>query len=111
MRRLLIILLATAGLATACQGNVFELEVGQCFLEPEGTEISNVETVDCADDHDGEVYHLFDLPDGDYPGIPEVQRLGADGCFGAFDGPNGYPGQSGQNQAARCQGSGAPAGA
>ena len=90
MRRLAIILLVMAGLVTACSNNVFDLEVGQCFDDPEDlTEVGNVEIVDCADPHDNEVYHVFDIPGGDdapYPGSLSVSTSADDGCLAAFPG-------------------------
>ena len=87
MRRLTIILLAVAGLATACQGNVFDLDVGDCFQDPDGFgEVSDVEIVDCSEPHDNEVFHLFDLAEGDYPGQATVSTLADEGCSAAFDG-------------------------
>lgn len=90
MKRLAIMMFTLAGLVgvtTACQGNVFSLEVGQCFNDPDAfTEVSDVEVVDCGEPHDNEVYHLFDLPDGDFPGATTVQQLANEGCLGAFEG-------------------------
>ena len=88
MRRLAIILLAVAGLATACtEGNVFSLDVGDCFQDPDQFgEVTDVEIVDCSEAHDNEVYHLFDLPEGDFPGNATVSTLADEGCSEAFDG-------------------------
>lgn len=79
-------LLAFAVIAVACGGNVFELEVGQCFDDPDSfDEVANVEIVECAEPHDNEVYELFDLPDGDYPGDTTIEDNAVDGCLAAFD--------------------------
>lgn len=40
--------------------------------------------VPCSKPHSGEVYHVFDLADGDYPGDGEVIRLAENGCLDAF---------------------------
>ena len=89
MKRILVIVfVALAVLTSACgQGNVFNLEVGTCFddLDSDGGEISNVPIVDCADPHDNEVYHLFDMPGGDFPGSSAVEEQAIDGCLAAFE--------------------------
>jgi hypothetical protein len=64
-------------------GDVFSLEVGDCFDEPEDAEqVSQVPVVDCAEPHGNEVFAVFDLPDGDYPGTEAVQTAASDGCLG-----------------------------
>jgi hypothetical protein len=61
--------------------------VGQCFQDQDAaTEVSEVEVVDCDDAHDNEVYGLFDLPDGDYPGADAVQEAAVLGCYERFEG-------------------------
>lgn len=86
MRFRLLAVLALALVASACGGNVFDLEVGQCFQNPDDfAEVSNVNTVDCDEPHHNEVYHLFDLVDGDYPGAAEAESAAIDGCIAAFD--------------------------
>lgn len=88
MKRLVLVLLVF-GLgvgATACsdEGNVFSLEVGTCFDDVVAGEVGDVPIVDCAEAHDNEVYHLFDLPDGDFPGSSAVGSAADQGCFDAF---------------------------
>jgi hypothetical protein len=81
-----MLVLVVALIASACSGNVFDLEVGQCFDDPDDfSEVSDVAIVDCAEPHDNEVYHLFDVPDGDYPGLTVIETAATDGCLGAFD--------------------------
>jgi hypothetical protein len=43
-----------------------------------------VTAVPCTEPHSGEVYLVFDLPDGDFPGDGEVARLAETGCVDAF---------------------------
>ena len=71
---------------SACgAGNVFSLEVGQCFDDPDASdEVSDVPIVDCDEEHDNEVYYLFDLPDGSYPGLSSVQSSADEGCLAQF---------------------------
>ena len=75
-------------LAAACgQGNVFSLEVGTCFDDEDSGsgEVSDVPIVDCSDPHDNEVYYLFDMPDGDFPGSNAIEEQAIDGCLASFD--------------------------
>jgi hypothetical protein len=74
--------------------DVFSLEVGDCFNDPEGTElgsegINQVEelpVVDCEEPHDNEVYASLEQEDGEYPGDEEIQGLAIDGCVAEFEG-------------------------
>lgn len=86
MKTRVTLLLALAIVVAACSGNVFDLEVGQCFNDPDSfDEVANVDIVDCEEPHDNEVYHLFDLADGDYPGTTAVEGEAIDGCLEAFE--------------------------
>lgn len=78
---LLLLVLGACG-----KGNVFDLEVGHCFKDPGlAPEISDVETVECTDEHTFEVYAMVELADGDFPGAAEVQESAIQGCFSRFD--------------------------
>ncbi len=82
-----LLLAACALLVVACssEGNVFSLEVGQCFDQPDGDTVQNVEIVDCDDSFDAEVFALFDLPGGDFPGAEEAASSAFDGCLSRFE--------------------------
>ena len=69
MRRALVLLagLALAFTSMACQGNVFQLKVGDCFNGAATGTVSDVSTVDCATAHDAEVYFIFDYPNAPSP--------------------------------------------
>lgn len=88
MRRVAVAVAAVFLLAACSEGNVFSLEVGTCFNDADSTatELSEVPIVDCSEPHDNEVYHLFDLPDGDYPGEAAVSTAANEGCLDAFAG-------------------------
>ena len=45
--------------------SAFNVEVGQCVQLPNGSTVSRVEVVDCTAEHDGEVYHIEKLTDGE----------------------------------------------
>jgi hypothetical protein len=75
--------------ATGCfggQGNVFSLEVGQCFDDPDvvAAEIIDVIIVDCSSPHDNEVYAAFDLAGTVFPGVDEVFDAAHRGCEDRF---------------------------
>ena len=61
----LVALLATLVMtAAACgSGNVRDLAVGDCFQDPEdgATLITDVTMVDCAEPHDNEVFHIYEI--------------------------------------------------
>jgi hypothetical protein len=76
--------LVTAALVTvACSAEVLSLEVGDCFEDPEGdqTEVADVETVDCDEPHDNEVFHTFELPEGDFPGEDAIAEAFVAECI------------------------------
>jgi hypothetical protein len=68
--------------------DVLSFEIGDCLLDHEetmgGTEVSGSREVDCALPHRFEVYHLFDLPAGDYPSSEAMDAAVEAGCTGAF---------------------------
>lgn len=72
--------------------DVFELQPGDCFSTDDGGtgEVTSVRVIPCAEPHRFEVYHEFELPDGDFPQDVDQQALaGCDAQFQAFLGlPN-----------------------
>lgn len=70
-----------ASLADGDDVKVQQLTTGQCLngLE-ESSAIRNLPVVPCTQPHEGEVFAVFELTDGDYPGDAEVARLAEDGC-------------------------------
>ncbi|MFE1167122.1 septum formation family protein [Nocardiopsis sp. NPDC058789] len=69
-------------------GNVMEIGVGDCFTESEmqtamgSGEVEDIPLVDCSESHDAEVFHVEELPDGDFPGDGSVQSSMDDICTG-----------------------------
>lgn len=55
------------------EDSVFNMEVGDCLNEPEGTEVSDIELVPCDQEHDYEVYDELELPEGDFPSDVDTQ--------------------------------------
>jgi hypothetical protein len=86
MKIRILALLAFALVATACSGNVFDLAVGDCFDDPGNfEEVSNVPMVECSRPHHNEVYFLYDLPAGSYPGDDRVAESADSVCLDRFD--------------------------
>lgn len=67
--------------------SVFRFQIGDCFDDPENLsdEISDVAAVPCSSEHDNEVYHLFDMPEGAWPGDDAIDQAFADTCLPAFE--------------------------
>lgn len=73
---------------------VVDLEVGQCFLNPESTDQTEVSETACDEPHDAEVFATFDLDfdrDADFPGAAQVQTAGQEGCQARFADYVGQP--------------------
>jgi hypothetical protein len=64
--------------------SVMSIEVGLCF-DDEGAEdeVSSVPDRECDEPHDNEVFAIYDLPSGDYPGDQEVQSMAQEYCVGS----------------------------
>jgi hypothetical protein len=82
----LLAAIALAATAVACQGNVFQLKLGDCFVGGNDANVSNVDVVACTQAHDAEVYYIFDYPDAPsaFPGDDAVQAAAGNGCKPAF---------------------------
>ncbi|MEU2649246.1 DUF4190 domain-containing protein [Streptomyces albidoflavus] len=76
-------------------GTAFTLRVGECFNAPAGElegEAYDVDKVDCARPHDGEVFGAFQLADGrTYPGEDRIDSLADRRCTAQVD---AYAGRS-----------------
>ena len=96
--RLLATLFAAARLLAACdseparddsgaiteQGDVdaFNVRVGDCINPPEADEVASVAAVPCSEPHQIEIFHVFDMPDGVYPGAAAVETAAETTCTG-----------------------------
>src|SRR5687768_7406180 len=59
------------------------LKEGDCFNDPEAgtpTQVTLLRAVPCDEPHDNEVFYVFKLADGEFPGADEVKQLGLDEC-------------------------------
>lgn len=80
--------------------DIYDLSVGDCLNDPveampdEVVEVDSVESVDCAEPHEAEVYALVDLPGdatADFPGDDSVGQQADEICFGRFEDYVGAP--------------------
>ena len=67
-------------------GNVFSLEVGDCFTSIESTEISDVPLVDCSEPHEHEVFAIWNVGDT----LPSTDAMDQ-GCIDRFEEAIGLP--------------------
>jgi hypothetical protein len=69
-------------------GDVFSLEVGDCFIESEmntalfSDGISEVPLVDCAEEHDSEFFHSHQMTEAEYPGEDATMTEAEEICTG-----------------------------
>lgn len=84
MRRLLLLLALL--LTAACGGSgtpTPTIQVGECFDDAEGEEIEEFDTVDCAEEHQNEVFFVYDVEDADeFPGADALNESGVQRCTG-----------------------------
>lgn len=66
--------------------SAFDLEVGDCLTDiPDDEIISSLTAVPCSAAHEGEVYHVFEISDREYPGDEAVFSQAEGGCFDALE--------------------------
>lgn len=84
-----VVVLATslALLTGGCSdGSVFDLAVGDCFdAGTDADEVRDVPIVDCTEPHDHEVFHIFEVADGAFPGDDALLDRARDECLPALD--------------------------
>lgn len=91
--------LAAVAIAALCvaacsdEGNVFTLAEGDCFSGSPTGEVSDVDTVECTETHDNEVFSTFEVEDqgDDFPGAEVINGLATEGCLDEVDGYIGTP--------------------
>ena len=71
----------------ACGSQVATAEAGECIntADVSSGEITEIPTLDCSEEHDAQIFHVFDIDDGDYPGDDAVQTAADEGCLGQFE--------------------------
>lgn len=79
-------------LSLAACGQVASVEVGSCVNSSDlQGQVTEIPTVDCTEEHDAQVFHKFELDDGDFPGQDKVDSLAQEGCKAEFEGFVGTP--------------------
>ena len=87
MKKICVFLSVLLFAISCSNGNVFSLEVGQCFadaISSGGEEVENVDIVDCEKPHLNEIYAVVDLPEGDFP-LVFIDEDSAEICYNAFE--------------------------
>ena len=85
---------ASSGTTVPDGVKVFDLEPGDCFQNPESTDVSDVQKTACDEPHDAEVFAVYDLEfdrDADFPGASQVQSSAQEGCQERFEEYVGQP--------------------
>ena len=98
LRGLSLVALASFGCAPAERGetgeieaagsvDAFAMQVGDCFDDQSGQpgEVSDVPGVPCEEPHDNQVFAMFDLPTGTWPGDEQVSEAADEGCLDRFE--------------------------
>lgn len=82
---MLVVALTSAGCSLPGAGPT--AEVGDCVETStlEGEEIDDIPTVECTEEHDGQVAVSYQMPDGDYPSEQEWQDVIGDECVSGFE--------------------------
>lgn len=65
--------------------SAFNMRVGQCVQLPDDSQVSRLETSECTEAHDGEVFHIAKLTDATLPSEDEMKEKAKDNCTGAFE--------------------------
>lgn len=72
--------------------DVFSISVGDCFDDVGEDEVSELPLVDCAEEHDYEVFDEFEIhDDGDFPGTTAMEDLADERCSELFEDFVGIP--------------------
>ena len=61
------------------------IKVGDCLGDLASGVVETATALPCDEAHRYEVYHAFDLPDGDFPGPEQIGTAANDGCLSAFE--------------------------
>ena len=71
-----------------CSTTIDSLSVGDCFNGPEasyvGTEVSDVDVVDCSEPHRYEIYAAKEMTNSSFPGDNQAANMADDYCLSRF---------------------------
>jgi hypothetical protein len=65
--------------------DVFTLAVGDCLNDTADEEVTEVPIVDCADEHDFEVYSEFEVAGEEFPGMEAIDAEAEEKCLAEFE--------------------------
>lgn len=72
----------------------FSIKLGDCLNGAPIDVVESLQGVPCSTPHDVEAYHVFNLPDGDYPGAAAVSEAAGNACSDAFEPFVGHPSET-----------------
>jgi hypothetical protein len=75
----------TQEVVESSDADVFALRVGDCLNMITADEVDSVPVVPCDEPHGEEVFHDFQMPDGEYPGDEAVIAAAEESCLAAFE--------------------------
>lgn len=67
-------------------GSAFDLKVGDCVSDTEGTTVSDLPVLPCSQEHADEVFYAFELEPGDFPGDEAINAIADERCIAEFTG-------------------------
>ncbi len=86
MKRLVGVLLLALGMASCAGGtSVTEVEVGDCFDDPDSDIVSALNVVDCAGAHDNEIFAEVFMSETSFPGDEAVGDFAFEACLERFE--------------------------
>ena len=87
LQRVAVIVIGMSVLA-GCSTTIDSLSVGDCFNGPEasyvGTEVSDVDVVDCSEPHRYEIYAAKEMTNNSFPGDNQAANMADDYCLSRF---------------------------
>ena len=87
LQRIAVIFMGMSVLA-GCSTTIDSLSVGDCFNGPEssyvGTEVSDVDVVDCSEPHRYEIYAAKEMTNNSFPGENQAANMADDYCLSRF---------------------------
>lgn len=75
----------SGAITTSGEVEATALEVGDCLNDVAEGEFTDVSAVPCAEPHDDEIYHSFELEGDEWPGEDAVMAAGDEGCGPEFE--------------------------
>jgi len=82
-----LLAIAPALVLAACSvgTSVTEIDVGDCFDDPDGELVTSLEIVDCSQPHDNEVFAEVASDESAFPGNQALREFGFAACLPEFE--------------------------